>query len=97
MPSHNGEGPAVEHQAGGNGGTNGTAGIYLDAYDVLGVSLDASEEDIKRAYKKLSLLRHPDKQRASGLAAADANQDFTVLKVFQIILQRTNNLFFGEF
>ena len=53
--------------------------IYLDAYDVLGLEMDCSEDDIKKAYKKLSLLRHPDKQR--HMSAADAAQDFTVLKV----------------
>eukprot|EP00929_Paragymnodinium_shiwhaense_P119212 TRINITY_DN91097_c0_g1_i1.p1 TRINITY_DN91097_c0_g1~~TRINITY_DN91097_c0_g1_i1.p1 ORF type:complete len:681 (-),score=129.31 TRINITY_DN91097_c0_g1_i1:83-2125(-) len=32
-----------------------------DYYDVLGVSKDASDADIKRAYKKLALKWHPDK------------------------------------
>ena len=35
----------------------------IDAYDLLDVSLDASEDDIKKAYRKLSLKLHPDKQR----------------------------------
>ncbi len=33
-------------------------------YDVLGLQKDASDDDIKRAYKKLALKLHPDKNRA---------------------------------
>lgn len=39
-------------------------------YDVLGVSKDASDEDVKRAYKKIALDSHPD--RNPGDAAAEA-------------------------
>lgn len=38
-----------------------------DAYTVLGVSPDASDDEVKRAYKKLIVEHHPDKLAAKGL------------------------------
>ena len=34
----------------------------MDYYKILGVNSDASESEIKKAYRKLSLQYHPDKQ-----------------------------------
>ena len=41
-----------------------------DYYDILGVTKEATHSDIKKAYKKLSLQLHPDKNKCPGAAEA---------------------------
>ncbi|MCC5841178.1 MAG: DnaJ domain-containing protein [Opitutales bacterium] len=44
---------------------------YRDYYSVLGVSRDASQETIKKAFRKLARTYHPDHVQGAGKAAAE--------------------------
>lgn len=48
----------------------------INLYDILKVKSDASTDEIKKAYKKLSLKYHPDKQKTSGLSLEETTQTF---------------------
>ncbi|MGM0462706.1 MAG: molecular chaperone DnaJ [Fibrobacterota bacterium] len=54
-----------------------------DLYEVLGVSKDASEGDIKKAYRKLAVKYHPDKNPDDDAAAEkfrEATEAYEILK-----------------
>jgi len=54
-----------------------------DYYEVLGVSRDASEEDLKKAYRKLAMKLHPDRNPGDPTAEAkfkEVNEAYDVLK-----------------
>jgi DnaJ-class molecular chaperone len=56
---------------------------YKDYYHVLGVSHDASNEDIKRAYRKLAMQCHPDHNQGNTEWAnkkfKEINEAFNIL------------------
>lgn len=41
-----------------------------DFYEILGITKDATDSDIKKSYKKLALQFHPDKNKCPGAAEA---------------------------
>lgn len=54
---------------------------FKDYYDILGVDKNASQEDIRKAYRKLARQYHPDVSKAPDAAArmAEVNEAHTVL------------------
>jgi len=54
-------------------------GQYVDHYKVLGVSRNASDDDIKRAFRKQSLIHHPDKG-GNEEKFKEINESYTVLQ-----------------
>ncbi len=55
--------------------------VKRDYYEVLGVSRDASDEEIKRAFRKLAFQYHPDRNREDGAEEKfkEVNEAYEVL------------------
>lgn len=50
-----------------------------DYYKVLGITRDANDREIKKAYRKLSKQYHPDKASASGMSPEDAQKKMSAV------------------
>jgi len=55
------------------------ADTNCDLYKVLGLSRDASQDDIKRAFKKLALQHHPDKKAGDDTEFKRINEAYQIL------------------
>lgn len=51
-----------------------------DYYEVLGVSKGASDDEIKKAFRKLAVKYHPDKEGGDEVKFKEANEAYEVLK-----------------
>ena len=52
----------------------------MDYYEVLGVPRNASEKDLKSAYKKLSMQHHPDRTGGDDSRFKQINEAYSTLK-----------------
>src|SRR3990167_3382193 len=50
-----------------------------DYYKILGVNKDASEEEIKKAFRKLAHVHHPDKSGGNEAKFKEASEAYEVL------------------
>lgn len=51
-----------------------------DYYEVLGVNKDASADEIKKAFRRLAVLHHPDKEGGDETKFKEVNEAYEVLK-----------------
>jgi curved DNA-binding protein len=66
-----------------------------DYYQILGVEKNATDEEIKKAYRKLSLKYHPDKQGGDGEKFKDINEAYQHIKD-ETSREKTNMKNFGR-
>ena len=77
------------------GGKPSTASALDDAYKALGVTKDHSDQEIKRAYRKLISQYHPDKLIGQGLPAdmiAMATEKAKEIQLAHDVIKQTRNI-----
>lgn len=62
-----------------------------DPYKTLGVDRDASEEDIKKAFKKLAMKYHPDRDGGDETKFKEINEAYDMIKEGKTEQPRINN------
>jgi DnaJ-class molecular chaperone len=65
-------------------------------YDILGVEKSASQDQIKKAYRKLALMKHPDKCPDDPLAAENFQKLSKAYKVLSDPKKRSRYDQFGD-
>ncbi|MEC8307104.1 MAG: DnaJ domain-containing protein, partial [Chlamydiota bacterium] len=65
-----------------------------DFYDVLGVSRNATQEEIKKAYRKLAVKLHPDKNRGDDSATARFKE---VSEAYQVLSQPDKRAMYDQY
>lgn len=66
----------------------------FDPYEILGVSIGASQSDIKKAYRKLSLILHPDKDTGNEKEFMKLTKAYQVCYAF--ILFRCSGIYYQQ-
>jgi DnaJ-class molecular chaperone len=65
-------------------------------YEILGQPYTASDIDLKRAYRKLALKFHPDKQADEAAAAAASEKFQWVQRAYTVLSDRTRRQAYND-
>ena len=65
-------------------------------YDVLGVKKDASQDEIKKAYRKLAMKHHPDKNKGDKASEAKFKEIFAAYETLSDPKKRQQYDAFGS-
>ncbi len=66
-------------------------------YEILGVTKDADQSQLKKAYYKLALKNHPDKVQGSEAEKENANKNFQALgRIYETLSNEDKRKFYDE-